>query len=130
VLQDRAHAIQVDTLKLAQARERFRERQAQIDDNLAEMAAEEESERERLFLADEAIDAQREQLGNCRRSWTLRRRCSNRPNKHCATNVSRSTAPNGICASRVLAARGSQQAAGTCRRPRPGAQQLERIAKS
>ncbi len=63
VLQDRAHAIQVDTLKLAQARERFRERQAQIDANLAEMAVEEESERERLFLADEAIDAQREQIG-------------------------------------------------------------------
>ena len=63
VLQDLAHAIQVETLKLTQARDRFRERQAQIDDSLTEMAAEEESERERLFLADEAIDSQREQLG-------------------------------------------------------------------
>ena len=65
-LQDRAHAMQVETLKLAQAQERFRERQAQIDANLAEMAAEEESERERLFLADEAIDAQRAQLDELR----------------------------------------------------------------
>lgn len=64
LLQERAHAIQVETLKLAQVRERFRERQAQIDDNLAEMAAEEESESERLFIADEAIDQQREQIGD------------------------------------------------------------------
>ncbi|WP_300319910.1 chromosome segregation protein SMC [Accumulibacter sp.] len=62
VLQDSAHAIQVETLKLAQARERFNERQAQIDDNLAEMAAEEESESERLLIADEAIALQAEQV--------------------------------------------------------------------
>jgi len=61
-LQQRAHAIQVETLKLAQALERFRERQAQIDESLAEMAAEEEGENERLFVADEAIEAQREQI--------------------------------------------------------------------
>ncbi|MFZ2853418.1 MAG: chromosome segregation protein SMC [Rhodocyclaceae bacterium] len=61
-LQGRAHAIQVETLKLAQALDRFRERQAQIDDSLAEMAAEEEGESERLFIADEAIEVQREQL--------------------------------------------------------------------
>ena len=61
-LQQRAHAIQVETLKLAQALERFRERQAQIDESLAEMAAEEEGENERLFIADEAIEAQREQI--------------------------------------------------------------------
>ena len=36
-LQEQAHAIQVETLKLAQALERFRERQGQIDANLAEM---------------------------------------------------------------------------------------------
>jgi hypothetical protein len=47
-LQDRAHAIQVETLKLCAGQERFRERQAQIDASLAEMAAEEESESERL----------------------------------------------------------------------------------
>ena len=61
-LQQRAHAIQMETLKLAQALERFRERQAQIDESLAEMAAEEEGENERLFIADEAIEAQREQI--------------------------------------------------------------------
>lgn len=61
-LQDRAHAIQVETLKLSQALDRFRERQAQIDDAMAEMAAEEEGERERLFIAEEAIELQREQV--------------------------------------------------------------------
>ena len=61
-LQERAHAIQVETLKLSQALDRFRERQAQIDASLAEMTAEEETENERLFLADEAIDVQREQI--------------------------------------------------------------------
>jgi chromosome segregation protein len=62
VLQDKAHAIQVETLKLSQAQERFRERQAQIDESLAEMVAEEETESERLFLADEAIDLQRQRV--------------------------------------------------------------------
>jgi len=62
VLQNRAHALQVETLKLAQAGERFSERQAQIDDSLAELAVEEESESERLFVIDEAIDAHSEQL--------------------------------------------------------------------
>ncbi len=61
-LQEQAHAIQVETLKLAQALERFRERQGQIDANLAEMTAEEESENERLFMADEAIEEKREQI--------------------------------------------------------------------
>ena len=61
-LQEQAHAIQVETLKLAQALDRFKERQAQIDASLAEMLAEEESENERLFIADEAIETQREQL--------------------------------------------------------------------
>ena len=61
-LQERAHAIQVETLKLSQALDRFRERQGQIDANLAEMAAEEETESERLLMAEEAIDAQREQV--------------------------------------------------------------------
>ena len=61
-LQEQAHAIQVETLKLAQALDRFRERQGQIDASLAEMAVEEESENERLFVAEEAIDAQREEV--------------------------------------------------------------------
>jgi chromosome segregation protein len=62
ILQNEAHALQVETLKLAQARERCSERQAQIDDNLAELAGEEENESERLFIADEAIDVHSEQL--------------------------------------------------------------------
>lgn len=61
-LQEQAHAIQVETLKLAQALERFRERQAQIDASLQEMSAEEETENERLFVAEEAIETQREQI--------------------------------------------------------------------
>jgi chromosome segregation protein len=61
-LQEQAHAIQVETLKLAQMLERFRERQAQIDASLEDMAAEEEAENERLFVAEEAIEAQREQI--------------------------------------------------------------------
>jgi len=61
-LQERAHAIQVETLKLSQALDRFRERQEQIDASMAEMMAEEEAENERLFIADEAIETQREQI--------------------------------------------------------------------
>ncbi len=66
-LQEQAHAIQVETLKLAQALDRFRERQAQIDASLAEMAAEEEGENERLYIADEAIEEHREQLRQLQR---------------------------------------------------------------
>ena len=61
-LQERAHGIQVETLKLAQALERFRERQAQIDASLAEMQAEEEAENERLLVADQAVEEQREAI--------------------------------------------------------------------
>ncbi|MBK7422707.1 MAG: chromosome segregation protein SMC [Propionivibrio sp.] len=61
-LQEQAHAIQVETLKLAQALERFGERQAQIVASLAEMAAEEKGENERLSVAEQAIEAQREQI--------------------------------------------------------------------
>ncbi|MDR0380230.1 MAG: chromosome segregation protein SMC, partial [Candidatus Accumulibacter sp.] len=59
-LQDEAHAIQVETLKLSQMLERFRERQAQIDASLEDMAAEEEAENERLLAAEQAIEAQEE----------------------------------------------------------------------
>ncbi|MCM8594474.1 chromosome segregation protein SMC [Accumulibacter sp.] len=65
-LQDRAHGLQVEALKLAQAQERFRERQAQIDESLAEMVAEQEAERERLVIAEEAIEAIDLQLGELR----------------------------------------------------------------
>ena len=66
-LQEQAHAIQVETLKLAQALDRFRERQEHIDASLAEMAAEEEGENERLFIADEAIEEKREQIRQLQR---------------------------------------------------------------
>ena len=72
-LQEQAHAIQVETLKLAQALDRFRERQGQIDASLAEMAAEEEGENERLFVADAAIEAQREQIGVLQEQMTAAR---------------------------------------------------------
>jgi len=61
-LQERAHAIQVETLKLAQALDRFTERQAQIDASLAEMAAEEDGESERLAAAEAVIEGEREQI--------------------------------------------------------------------
>ena len=61
-LQEQAHAFQVETLKLAQAMDRFHERQGQIDANLTEMAAEEDIENERLNCADAAIEGQREQI--------------------------------------------------------------------
>ncbi|MDS4014944.1 MAG: chromosome segregation protein SMC [Candidatus Accumulibacter sp.] len=62
VVQDRVHAIQVETLKLTQARERFLERQAQVDESLAAMAGEAENERERLLLAEEAIEQRRDEV--------------------------------------------------------------------
>ncbi|WP_319238736.1 chromosome segregation protein SMC [uncultured Propionivibrio sp.] len=62
VLQEQAHAIQVETLKLSQALDRFRERQEQIDASFADMAAEEEAENERLFMADEAVESAREAI--------------------------------------------------------------------
>lgn len=61
-LQDQAHAIQVETLKLTQALDRFNERQAQIDAGMAEMMAEEEAENERLMQSDETIEAERERI--------------------------------------------------------------------
>ncbi len=61
-LQEQAHAIQVETLKLAQALDRFRERQEQIDAGMAEMAAEEEIEKARLVAADDAVEVQRERI--------------------------------------------------------------------
>ena len=61
-LQERAHAIQVETLKLAQALDRFSERQAQIDASLAEMAGEEDEESERLAMADAVIENEREHI--------------------------------------------------------------------
>jgi chromosome segregation protein len=66
--QEEAHAIEVETLKMAQMLERHRERQAQIDAGLADMAAEEEAENERLLIAEEAIGRQRQAIGEGQRS--------------------------------------------------------------
>ncbi|MBK7356495.1 chromosome segregation protein SMC [Propionivibrio sp.] len=66
-LQELAHGIQVETLKLSQALDRFRERQEQIDASLTEMIAEEAGENGRLRHADAAIDVQREQIGQLQR---------------------------------------------------------------
>jgi chromosome segregation protein len=67
-LQEQAHTIQVETLKLSQMLERFRERQAQIDAGLEDMAAEEEAENERLFAAEQAIEARGEEIGILRQA--------------------------------------------------------------
>ncbi|MBP9713479.1 MAG: chromosome segregation protein SMC [Sterolibacterium sp.] len=51
--QNRAHAAQVDALKLAQAQARFEERASQIDRDLAEINAGEENERMGMMRAEE-----------------------------------------------------------------------------
>jgi chromosome segregation protein len=61
-LQEQAHAIQVETLKLAQALDRFRERRRRSTPAWPSWLAEEESENERVFIADEAIETQREEI--------------------------------------------------------------------
>ncbi|MDR2450835.1 MAG: chromosome segregation protein SMC [Candidatus Accumulibacter sp.] len=66
--QNEAHAIQVETLKLAQMLERYRERQTQIDADLEDMAAEEEEANERRFAAEQALEAQDEHFRELRRA--------------------------------------------------------------
>ena len=58
--QERAHAVQLEVLKLTQIMERYQDRMAQINEALAEFKAEEEAERERVLLAEESIVVQRE----------------------------------------------------------------------
>ena len=60
--QDRIHSLQMEVLRLNQILDRIRERHAQIGAAAAELAAEEEVEQERLFMAEEALAAQREAL--------------------------------------------------------------------
>ncbi|MDR3298752.1 MAG: chromosome segregation protein SMC, partial [Candidatus Accumulibacter sp.] len=67
-LQEQAHAIQVETLRLSQLLDRFRERQAQIDASLEDMAAEAAAENERLLIAEEAIEAQEKQIEESRQT--------------------------------------------------------------
>ena len=58
--QERAHTVQLDMLKLMQIMERYQDRMVQINEALREFQAEEEAERERVLVAEEAIVVQRE----------------------------------------------------------------------
>jgi len=64
--QQRVHAVQVDVLKLSQAIERFREQRERLQEQLAEIAEDEETERERDMAADEKIAEVRDGLGRIR----------------------------------------------------------------
>ena len=57
--QQSLHAAQVETLKLTQARERFNERSAQLDRELAEVARQQAGEQERLAAAEAQAEIQR-----------------------------------------------------------------------
>ena len=61
-MQNRAHVMQMDTLKLSQALERYRERHSQIETQLADLIAEEEIEREREAQAEDSIAGVRESM--------------------------------------------------------------------
>ncbi len=58
--QERAHAVQLEVLKLTQIMERYQDRMAQINEAVAEIVAEEEAERERVLMAEDAMVVQRE----------------------------------------------------------------------
>lgn len=60
--QQRVHALQMETLKLSQAMENFRDQQERLKEQLTDLAAEEEGEREREMAADEKIAEVREGL--------------------------------------------------------------------
>ncbi|MCK6406362.1 MAG: chromosome segregation protein SMC [Rhodocyclaceae bacterium] len=58
--QERAHAVQLDVLRLTQIMERYQDRMGQINEAVAELVAEEEAERERVLAAEDAMVVQRE----------------------------------------------------------------------
>ncbi len=64
--QQRVHVVQMDVLKLTQAIERYKEQKERVAEQLAELAEEEEGEREREMAADERIEEIREGLGRIR----------------------------------------------------------------
>ncbi|MBP5986898.1 MAG: chromosome segregation protein SMC [Azonexus sp.] len=64
--QQRVHAVQMDVLKLTQAIERYKEQKERIAEQLAELAEEEEGEREREMSADERIEEIRDGLSRIR----------------------------------------------------------------
>ena len=64
--QQRVHTVQMEVLKLTQAIERHREQKDRLHEQLAELAAEDEAERERDLAADEKIAEVREGLARIR----------------------------------------------------------------
>src|SRR5574343_1701266 len=64
--QQRVHAVQMEVLKLTQAIERYKEQKERVAEQLAELAEEEEGEREREMSADERIEEIRDGLGRIR----------------------------------------------------------------
>ncbi|MDR1996143.1 chromosome segregation protein SMC [Azonexus sp.] len=64
--QQRVHAVQLDVLKLSQAITRYNEQKERVAEQLAELAAEEEGEREREMAADERIEEIRDGLNRIR----------------------------------------------------------------
>ncbi|GHU45044.1 chromosome partition protein Smc [Betaproteobacteria bacterium] len=66
VARQRAHALQVETLKLAQALERYHEQAARLEAQLSDLEMEAETWREREFAAGETADQLREQIEDLR----------------------------------------------------------------
>ena len=64
--QQRVHVVQMDVLKMTQAIERYKEQKERVAEQLAELAEEEEGEREREMAADERIEEIRDGLGRIR----------------------------------------------------------------
>ena len=64
--QQRVHVVQMDVLKMTQAIERYKEQKERISEQLAELAEEEEGEREREMAADERIEEIRDGLSRIR----------------------------------------------------------------
>jgi chromosome segregation protein len=64
--QQRVHAVQLEVLKLSQAIARYNEQKERIAEQLAELAEEEEGEREREMAADERIEEIRDGLSRIR----------------------------------------------------------------
>ena len=64
--QQRVHSVQLEVLKLSQALERYREQKERFQEQLAELAEEEEAERERDMAADEKIAEVRDGLSRIR----------------------------------------------------------------
>ena len=60
--QQRVHALQMETLKLSQAMQRYGEQKERLQEQLADLASEEEGEREREMAAEERIGEIREGL--------------------------------------------------------------------